>query len=334
MWAKTEIRPNRFVDRREVARREQIRPSVVVVVEEPGRKTAAGPRHACRSRHLGERVVVIVPIQKVVPVEIRDVEVHESVVVIVRRAHTLGERDAIDTGSARDVFEGTAALVQEQLRGAILVADEQIEQSIVVDIRPRRGLRARRRLCQSACRRHIGEGAVAVVPQQRLALGHLPPAAQHQDVLAAVVVVVGLNHVQPAQLAVEPRCGRPFGERAVAVVAEVVQRTATVEVGRDDVEAPVAGEIVDDDASRRRDDIETGLRSHVAETPDVFGGRERGRRNQIGRRNLVGIPADGHVREIEKPSHLEVVGLLLQEIQEVLDGSFRVSGLGVRLTRP
>ena len=123
---------------------------------------------------------------------------------------------------------------------------------------------------KSACSGHIGEGAVAVVPQQRLALGHFPPAAQHQDVLAAVVVVIGLHHVQPAQLAVEPCRGGPFGERAIAVVAEVVHRAATVEVGRDDVEAPVAGEIVDDDASRRRDDVQAGLRSHVAEAPDVF----------------------------------------------------------------
>ena len=46
------------------------------------------------------------------------------------------------------------------------------------------------------------------------------------------------------------------------------------------------------------------------------------------------IAADGHVSEIEKPSHLEVVGSLLQETQEVLDSSFRVSGSGVRLTRP
>ena len=114
-------------------------------------------------------------------------------------------------------------------------------------------------------------------PQKRLALGHFPPATQHQDVLAAIVVVIGLDHVQPAQLAVEPRCGRPLGERAIAVVAEVVQRPATVKIGRDHIKAPGAGEIVNDDASRRRHDIQTCLRSYIAETPDIFRGRERGR---------------------------------------------------------
>ena len=128
-------------------------------------------------------------------------------------------------------------------------------------------------VARSACGGHIGEGAVAVVPQQRFALSHFPSAAQHQDVHAAVVVVIGLNHVQPAQLAVEPCCGGPVCEGAVAVVAEVVHRPATVEIGRDDVEA-AAAEIVDDDASRRRDDVQAGLRSHVAEAPDVLRGRE------------------------------------------------------------
>ena len=186
---------------------------------------------------------------------------------------------------------------------------------------------------QPACRGHVGEGAVAIVPQQRVALGQLPPAAQHEDVLAAVVVVVGLNQVQPAQLTVEPGCGRSLGERAIPVVAEVVQGSATVEVGGDDVVAPGAGEIIDDDTSGRGYDIQAGLRSHVAETPDVFRRHERCRRNQIRGRNPVRIPTDGHVGEVEKPPHLEVVGLLLQEIQEVFDGSFRVSGFRVRLTR-
>src|SRR6185295_3283771 len=112
---------------------------------------------------------------------------------------------------------------------------------------------------------------------------------------------------------VESRRGRPFGERAIAVVAEVVHGAATVEVGCDDIEATAAGEIVDDDASGGRDDVQAGLRGHIAEPSDLFRGRESCRWDQISGRNLVRIPANGHVREIEKPSHLEVVGLLLQE---------------------
>jgi hypothetical protein len=200
----TEIGAHRFVHRCEVAGREQIGPSVVVVVEEPGGKSVTGTGHAGGPRQLGERVVAVVPIEKVAALEIRDVEVHEPVVVVVGRGHSFRECHAIDARRSRDVLEHRPALVQEQLRGAFLVADEQIEQAIAVDVGPGRGLRAGGWLCQSARHGNVGERAIAVVPQQRLALWHLPSSAQQQNVLAAVVVVVGLHHIQPAQLTIEP----------------------------------------------------------------------------------------------------------------------------------
>src|SRR5262245_57739811 len=96
--------------------------------------------------------------------------------------------------------------------------------------------------------------------------------------------------------------------------------TATIEVGRDDVEAPRAGKVVHDDAAGGRDDVEASLRGHVAEASDVFARFEGGGWNDVRGWNLVRVAAQRHVREIEQPTHLEVVGLLLQETQEVFDG--------------
>ena len=97
----------------------------------------------------------------------------------------------------------------------------------------------------------VGERAVAVVAQQRLALRQLPAAAQHQDVEAAVVVVVGLHDVQAAELIGQAGLRRPLGERAVAVAAEELHRLAAVEARRHDVEPAVVVEVVDDHAAGR-----------------------------------------------------------------------------------
>ena len=76
-----------------------------------------------------------------------------------------------------------------------------------------------------------------------------PGAAQDVDVEVAVVVVVGLHQVEPAEEAGEPRLGGALDEPAVAVVAEVARARAVSKVGGDEVEVAVAVEVVDDHAA-------------------------------------------------------------------------------------
>ena len=78
-----------------------------------------------------------------------------------------------------------------------------------------------------------------------------PCAAQHEHVDMAVVVVIGLHHVQSAHFADQPRFRRPFGERAVAIVAEEAKLIAQAH-GRDhQVKISIVIEVVHDDAARQ-----------------------------------------------------------------------------------
>ena len=72
----------------------------------------------------------------------------------------------------------------------VLAADEQVDQAVVVVVAPG-GRLGRDRLGQPAGDRHVIEGAVSPVPQQRKPQRLLPAAAQQQHVQVAVVVEVG-----------------------------------------------------------------------------------------------------------------------------------------------
>ena len=116
------------------------------------------------------------------------------------------------------------------------VADVEVEVAVVVVVGPGRGLRRVVDGRQAGREGHVGERAVAVVVQQRVGMPPVaaePAAAQDQDVGGAVVVVVGLDEVEPAVEAVESGLLAAVAERAVAVAGEVAQ-TALRVGGRDD----------------------------------------------------------------------------------------------------
>src|SRR5271169_1285487 len=136
VWRQAEIATQRLLGRNVVAGDEKIGKPVVVVVEKPGRETLPGFLHASFGGDVGESAVVIVVIEKIVAVEIRDVEIHVTVVVEISRDDAFGERDLIDAGGMRDVFERAVALVAKELAGAVLVADKKIEEAVVVDVGP------------------------------------------------------------------------------------------------------------------------------------------------------------------------------------------------------
>ena len=114
-----------------------------------------------------------------------------------------------------------------------------------------------------------------------LRTGNLPAAAQHQDVHAAVIVVIGLNHVEPAELVARPACAAAIRERAVAVVVKVVQRRAHVVARGDDVQQAVVIEVVHDHSAGHGKEIQPGCGSHVDETADVLLGFKFRGRDQI-----------------------------------------------------
>ena len=86
---------------------------------------------------------MIVVVEKVAAIEIGDIEIHIAVIVIIRGVNALGECFSIHTGSAGNVLKGTVTLVVEELAGTILVADQQVQITVVVDVRPNGSLRRR-----------------------------------------------------------------------------------------------------------------------------------------------------------------------------------------------
>src|SRR5947209_16920480 len=103
----------------------------------------------------------------------------------------------------------------------MLVRDEQVEFAVVIDVHPCGRLRRSRRFREPALLRDVAESAVTIIPQQRKTFRQLPATPQNQDIDAAIVVVVSLRDIQPAELIRQSRLDTLVDETAVAVVVEV-----------------------------------------------------------------------------------------------------------------
>src|SRR6185437_840290 len=153
-----------LLDREEVASDKKIWPAIVVVIKKPGCKTAGRGVDSSGCSDLGEGGVAVIVIKKVRPVEIRDEEVWVTVIIVIGRRDALSKRDAIDSCRMRDVLESSVSLVEKQLRGAaIFVPNKQIQEAIVIDVRPHRGLGTGRCLRDATRLGDVRESAIAVV---------------------------------------------------------------------------------------------------------------------------------------------------------------------------
>lgn len=96
-----------------------------------------------------------------------------------------------------------------------------------------------------------------------------PGAPQDEYVGVPVVVIVGLDHVETAVEAQEPRLLGPVGEGPVRVVPEEASLPLQLHRARDDVEMVVAIEVIDDDPAGEVEGVETELGSDVLEAREV-----------------------------------------------------------------
>ena len=277
---KAEIAADRFIDRNVVAGHKQIGPAVIVIVEKPCGETLPWLLHASLQGDVSKSSVVIVVIKKIVAVEIGNVKIDIAVVIVIGRNDALGESGAIDAGGMRDVFERAVAFVAEEMAGPVFVADEQIEIAVVINVGPDSGLRLHGQVEAAGCG-YVGESAVAIVAQQRGALGKFPGATQDEDVETAVIVVIRLDEVQAAELVGKAGLCGAIGESSVAVVVEIMHRRALPVIGGDDVEQAVAFEIVDDEAAGHGVEVDAGGGSDVDEAADILGGVKTCGRSQV-----------------------------------------------------
>ena len=150
-----------------------------------------------------------------------------------------------------------------------IVHDEQIEQAVVVHVDPDGGNRPQRAilrivpLVEASFLRHIGEGAVAIVVIERVAVN-----AGDKDIRMSIVVVIPDGDANIESCSLQPGLLCYVREHAVAVVAEeavgvlrrgFLERCDIGAVGEEDIGTAIAVVVEDRDAASH------GFR-------DVFGG--------------------------------------------------------------
>ena len=131
--------------------------------------------------------------------------------------------------------------------GCILVTDKEVQLAIAVEVSPGRRLRwAEGKKARTDG--HVFKGAVAAIVQEAEGvLAELAPpcAAKHDEVWVAVIVVVGENGIQAANLVRQAGCLCVVAEGTVAVVMEEVHCAQRIAGAGHDVEQAVAIEVLD-----------------------------------------------------------------------------------------
>ena len=177
--------------------------TVIIEVPEPRGERIDRARDAGRFGHVDKPPALNIFPHPVGRPVVAGVQVQIAVIIDVAPGDRLGEPAVNQISHRRNIGEPAPTVVVEQLQRTFFVADDQIQIPVVVVITPRGRLgRSIQPLAgQSAEVRDVGEGAVAVVPQQRIRLVAVlsePCPPHHKDVNIAVVVDVGVIKVQPA----------------------------------------------------------------------------------------------------------------------------------------
>src|SRR5260221_6906412 len=263
---------NSVVERRAVfvAHSEGIFQAIVVVVPEPGweRHVRQLPSRPCCYLLEAPRTDGLPDAIHVQPIR-RAVHGHEQVgkaiVVDVAPRAALYESVHVDAHFVRHFREGAVAIAEIQLGGMRapphrdtgLVADEQVEAAVEVEVAPCGGV-PRMHRTESRLERHVLEGSIAAVVKQRhgkLAAVAEPGAAENQDVLEAVVVVVGMQTVGAANDPVKSRLPGAVDVPAMSVRHEKVDGILESPRRRKEIEQAVATEILDAESASLTGDV-------------------------------------------------------------------------------
>ncbi len=108
-----------------------------------------------------------------------------------------------------------------------VVADEEIEQAVTIEVEPQRRRAEAGSSAEAAHLRRVHERALAGVAEQPVL-----PDARHEDVGKPVVVVVADGDAHAVHLDVQPGRARHIGERPVAIVLVQPQRRSLALVPR------------------------------------------------------------------------------------------------------
>ena len=129
-----------------------------------------------------------------------------------------------------------------------------------------------------------------------------PSSAQDQEVEMAVVVVVGLHQVESAQQPVEVGRLGPVRKGAVPPIAEKAQLSGQIRCRDEEIEIPVAVEVVGHGSTRKAEGVQSKSRSHIDPVRKRCLRFKGFGRNPMSGRHLLGILPQGHIGDVEQPA--------------------------------
>src|ERR1051326_3968708 len=159
-----------------VAGHEQIEPTIIVEIKEPGGKTVNRIGYPGLSGYIGEfsparsTSFPVTPGQEISCISQGEVKVWPAIVIVVAAGHAFDESDHRDPALGRHVGKRTVPVVPVQFAGvdviaAGLVANKQIQQPVIIIIKPSGSLGGSKSKQPGSFGR-VREGAIPVVLQE------------------------------------------------------------------------------------------------------------------------------------------------------------------------
>jgi len=173
-----------------------------------------------------------------------------------------------------------------------------------------------------------------VVPKQTRACRLSNPGpADHQDVEKAVIVVIGLNAIQPPELIGNPGSFAAIFERSVTGITKDFQRLGGIERTDNNVQQSIIVIVIHDRSACLSQLIQPHQMAVIPEPPNVkFRFVEVVKRQQIGRINPIGVFAERHVGDIQQPTNIQIVGKLMEIFARTVRSSAGMKNVRARDT--
>lgn len=335
---------------------EDIEPAVVVVVKEPGCEIeSSGARYTQPGSYISECPVGVVP-EKPVSAHVGKKEVGIAVVVVISGRRTLAEAVIAHPCLLGDISEGPVPIIPEKLGRVVslfsaadftagLVPDEEIEFSILVEVKPDGALGGSGGIGESGVSGYVGEpdGTAAhrgVVAKERIAhfpLRAQPGAPQDQDVSVPIIIVVGGDAVESSQLAGQAGLGGGIPESQSVLAQEETERSAWVRGRGENIVPTVPVEVLGSHSAAEIKSVNLQLGSNVnkrLEAGSRVSALEIIWRDPKRFGNFLRIPPEGHGGEVEEPLHHLVFRTEAEDLEKVPGSGPGRSGDLMQATAP
>jgi hypothetical protein len=92
------------------------------------------------ARHFGECAIPVIVAKEILATEIGDIKVGKPIIVIVNPGCPLSKGNAVHAGNVTYLGEGSVPVVVKELGRGILISNKQVQEFVVVEVRPGRHL--------------------------------------------------------------------------------------------------------------------------------------------------------------------------------------------------